>query len=315
MNAQQPRAVGTSTNPSQAAESKPLDLVEHYLNISKPQLAQRALKRASLDAEPYRFLYLSGRVQYQLGKYTQAEEAALAALEHHPDDLQAGYLLVQCLRQLKRYDDALTRLDRLREQYPARADLAELVGFVRLSQSNYSAMNQALAEAKKLRADAPNNMLEASVALMYGKFNVALDHALNALRNNPDDPHVHHLLAQAHQKLWHLDEALSHAQVAVSLRPESRVYRMNVRELEVMTHPLYQPFAKLMAWNFHRKAWPLVISLFGGIALTLIGLFVEQLWLVMLGFAVAVAPSAGLGIGVLLVSLSLTVYFYWQRRT
>ncbi|MEM6431666.1 MAG: tetratricopeptide repeat protein [Deinococcota bacterium] len=315
MNAQQPKGSSTNVSTSQPLESQPLDLAEHYLSIAKPQLARRALSRASLEIEPYRFLYLSGRMHYQLGHYSQAEEATLTALEHHPDNLHAGYLLVQCLWQLKRYDDALSRLDKLREQYPERPDLAELAGFVRLSQGNYSAMNRALAEAKTLRADAPNNALEASVALMYGKFDAALEHALDALRNKPDDSHVHHLVAQAHQKLWHLDEALAHAKVAVSRKPESRLYRMNVRELEVMTHPIYQPFAKLMAWNFQRKAWPLFISLFGGIALTLIGLFVERLWLVMLGFAVAVAPSAGLGMGVLLVSLSLTVYFYWQRRT
>lgn len=299
---------------------KPLELAEHFLSIDKPERALEEL--SSVNEFSYMFWYLSARAKFVLGQFKEAKAALEEGLKEKPDDLYLLYLLVQCERKLRvveKYkafaDIAVVKtITRLRALFPERADVAELHAMVLLDLNKYDAMYKVFAEAKRLRGENPNSLLNATVALMFGKEDVAIKHIATALADDPENARTHSIAANAYKKAWQLPAAAYHAEIAAKLEPTNPFYRRQVRNAEIRAHPLYKPIEVIVSFNYRFKTKPALFLLGFLLIGSVTALITEQLWLMWLSTFVSMGPFVFLGTYGFVIAIVLNIYLAQKKR-
>ncbi len=251
-----------------------LEIAEHYYKTNNPKRALEELKKVA--NYNHKFYYLSAQCYFDLSQFEKAKKALLEGLIDSPDDLYLLFLLVNTQRRLGQYKNAEKYVKQVRSLFPERADVLELYAKVMLDLRNYPAMHAAYIEAIKIRGESPNSLLNASVALMYGKPKTAIKHIEQDLSQNPERAYTHSIAAQAYENDWQLDKYLEHALMAARLEPEQSYYRYQAYRAKVMTDQAYKPLTLIYAFNHKFAAKPayLVISIF--LLLWALGIAFEQ---------------------------------------
>ena len=234
-----------------------LDLAEHFLRIENPKRALEELDKINQFSRTY--WYLRAWANYKLKNFQQAKEFLLKALEDNPDDLQILYLLTQSERQLGNLKSAEQHISKLIELYPEHASTRELYAIIMMKLNRHSAMKKAFAEAKRLRGESQNNLLNATTASMRGKLKEAIGSIEQALLDRPEDHLAHNLAAKYYQQNWQYSKALKHAIYALRLEPSEPSYQKHVRRLKVLNNPIHKPFAQIIYLNKSYRYMPVII--------------------------------------------------------
>ena len=234
-----------------------LELAEHYLKISQPQKGLEEIAKAPERNQKY--FYVLAQCHFDLKQYQQAKKALVEGLKDSPDDLYLLFFLVSTERRLGHYKDAERHVRQLRSVFPERADVLELYAKTMLDQRKYSEMHEAYKKAILMRGEAPNRVLNASIALMYSKPEAAIKQIKEALKNDPENAYAHNVAAQAYKQSWRLDKYKEHALMAARLEPNEAYYRGQANRAKVMASPIIKPLYGLYYINHKYRYKPIYL--------------------------------------------------------
>jgi predicted AlkP superfamily phosphohydrolase/phosphomutase/predicted negative regulator of RcsB-dependent stress response len=120
-----------------------------------------------------------------------------------------------------RIDEANTRLDRYRNQFPVGSYFYTLLGNIYVRQSQWQAAREAFTTAVQLDSDDPHNHFHLSmVANRLGLFEEAAEHALQAIGTLYFFPQAHYQLGVAFKGLGDIPRATRSLNLAVSQAPQ-----------------------------------------------------------------------------------------------
>lgn len=206
------------------------------------------------------------KVLHWAGKFDEAAPRAADALTRIENDLESQYLLAECLRQMKRNNEAMFQFERLFEiepnydrgyipfgllladgghlpaakmylamgvvLHPDRDDAHHALGAVHLRLNEYTLALQSLSEANKLNPREPYTLiLLARTQVALGDDTAAELLFRRALRLNPGDADANNELGETLLRLGRKEAAAAHFLAALSADPEHEDAHFNLESL------------------------------------------------------------------------------------
>ena len=243
--------------------------------LNKPDRALKELAKINKFSRDY--WYLRAWAAYKLKSYQESRKFLLKALETNPDDLQLLYLLTQSERRLGNYKEAEKHISRLIELYPEHAASRELYAIVMMGLKKKKAMKKAFREARRLRGESQNNLLNATTAtIMGGKLEDVINSIERALVERPDDPLAHSFAADYYKKNWQYKRALKHATYAARLEPGEKDYQKQLRKMQMLNNPIHRPFSQVIYLDKKYRHLPMVVLTAIFSTLFLYGIFTDK---------------------------------------
>jgi tetratricopeptide (TPR) repeat protein len=206
--------------------------------VAQFYVSQRATDRAIElinttvpDAKKKPFHYeLVGNVYGRAGRSQDAEAAFKKALQLDPTRIEAKASLASEYINQKRFDDALKQLDDLLKQTPNNAGAFTIRGMVLQTKGDSSGAKDSYEKA--LSVD-PNSYVAANnLAYMLGQegkdLEVALSHAQNARRLQPNEPASADTLGWIQHLLGRDVLARDQLQFAVSKQPDNATFQYHL---------------------------------------------------------------------------------------
>ena len=154
------------------------------------------------------------------GEYADAEQAALRAREHYPDDAELARLHGIALMQLERHADAVSVLERAAELAPQSVEVQCNLGSAQVANGDADNAIERLRAALRMAPGHPAVLLTLGNALMAAaRYQHARESYAMATHGAPAHPGLRLNLAAAELELGNLDQAGLHASEALQLHP------------------------------------------------------------------------------------------------
>jgi tetratricopeptide (TPR) repeat protein len=264
----------------------PLGLARHYVEIGSAERALAELEKVPGAIEDSEFWTLRAEALRELGRSTEAGQAAKAGLEREPDHLELLDLLALAELDSGHEREALAAIDAALELYPDVAELHAHRGLILARRKPRSFRPQSFREARAavdeaLRLDPHSEetlRIRAQVAALSGDRRVG-EYAAEVLAREPNDELAHIMLGISHAQRGEVAAGLQHYEEAARLDPSDPALVWAARYSREMQRPFFAPalFMERVTRGRIRFAW---------IAVALASFHVDQLWFTVFVFGI-----------------------------
>jgi tetratricopeptide (TPR) repeat protein len=206
------------------------DLTSFYMRSKQPDRAIQKLNNVP-DSQKQAFHYeLLGTIAAASGKWRDAENDYMQALERDPSRTSAEMLLVRVYQQSGRADDGIKRLDALAKKDPKNGEVYAIKGYIFESQGKLKEAEENYLLA--LNVDPNNDLAANNLAYLLAEagrdLQTALRYAQGVRKRHPEDPPVADTLGWVYYKLGNLVLAKEQAEFATSKLPDHGVFQYHL---------------------------------------------------------------------------------------
>lgn len=200
-------------------------------------LTDLASAQPPLDPQAYELNLSKGLIQFDQGRYQEAERLFTQALAANSDDPDAGYYLGQALIRLKNFQAAEERFRQILNSHPTEGRALLGLGMAQYHQGRYQEVLTSLAAAEKILPD--ESLIYYYQGLAHngaGTFENAPQRLFRALALSPElAPEVHYQSGVAYYRQGVLDEAKSEFEAVIEAEPQSELARSAREFLQQIT--------------------------------------------------------------------------------